>query len=199
MTDKLQELTDKLYTDGLAKGREEAERIVAEAKSEAERIIGKARKEADAATAEAERKCAELKAKTEKDVKAASEQCILAVRKAIEDVLLGGTLTEGVKAVGDADFLKEIIRIVAGKFNTEDDIRLMLPEALRDKVQPWIEKELAAELNKGVQAVFSGKIGGGFTIGPADGSYYVSLTEETFRALIAEYLRPTTRKVLFGE
>ena len=39
---------------------------------------------------------------------------------------------------------------------------------------------------------------GGFAIGPKDGSWFVSLTDETFRALIAEYLRPVTRKLLFG-
>jgi len=199
MTDKLQELTDKLYRDGLEKGRQEADRIVAEAKSEAEKIIQKARQEADAAVAEAEKKCADLTSKTEKDVKSASEQCLLAVRNSIENLLLEGTLSEGVKAVNDPEFLKEIIKAVAEKFSTEDDIRVMLPESLQAKVQPWLENELRAALKKGVEAEFSKKISGGFTIGPKDGSYYVSLTEETFRALISEYLRPATRKVLFGE
>ena len=41
-------------------------------------------------------------------------------------------------------------------------------------------------------------VGGGFSIGPKDGSWFVSMTDETFRDLIAEYLRPVTRKFLFG-
>ena len=43
---KLQELTDKLYNDGLSKGREEGERLLEEARSQAGEIIAKARKEA---------------------------------------------------------------------------------------------------------------------------------------------------------
>ena len=49
------------------------------------------------------------------------------------------------------------------------------------------------------QAEFSKKIAGGFTIGPKDGSYFISFTDKTFDSLIAEYLRPVTRKLLFGE
>ena len=44
----------------------------------------------------------------------------------------------------------------------------------------------------------SDKIAGGFTIGPKDGGYFISFTEETFNALISEYLRPATKKLLFG-
>ena len=42
------------------------------------------------------------------------------------------------------------------------------------------------------------KIAGGFTIGPKDGGWFVSMTDETFSKLLAEYLRPVTRKLLFG-
>ena len=53
-------------------------------------------------------------------------------------------------------------------------------------------------LGKPVEASFTKKAAGGFAIGPKDGSWFVSLTDETFQALIAEYLRPVTRKLLFG-
>ena len=51
----------------------------------------------------------------------------------------------------------------------------------------------------GISASFSKKVSGGFNIGPKDGSYFISFTDETFRSLISEYLRPATRKILFGE
>ena len=40
---KLQELTDKLYQEGLEKGRAEADSLVSEAKSQAEKIVADAR------------------------------------------------------------------------------------------------------------------------------------------------------------
>ena len=44
----------------------------------------------------------------------------------------------------------------------------------------------------------SKKVSGGFKIGPKEGGYFVSFTDETFNELIAEYLRPATKKILFG-
>ena len=41
-------------------------------------------------------------------------------------------------------------------------------------------------------------ISGGFIIGPKDGGYFISLTDETFIDLISAYLRPATKKILFG-
>ena len=58
--------------------------------------------------------------------------------------------------------------------------------------------ELAKTLGKGVEASFSKKMTGGFKIGPKDGSYFISLTDEAFLALIGDYLRPATKKILFG-
>ena len=47
--DKLQELTDKLYNEGLAKGKEEGARILEDAKKKAEEIIANATKDLAAA------------------------------------------------------------------------------------------------------------------------------------------------------
>ena len=63
----------------------------------------------------------------------------------------------------------------------------------------FVKNELSTILKGQVNASFSKKIAGGFTIGPKDGSYFISLTDETFKELISEYLRPATRKLLFGE
>ena len=45
MDNKLQELTDKLYNEGLSKGKQEAEALKAAAAKESEQIISEARKE----------------------------------------------------------------------------------------------------------------------------------------------------------
>ena len=67
-------------------------------------------------------------------------------------------------------------------------------------IQNWdvIKSEMAKVLKADVQASFSKKVAGGFTIGPKDGGYFISLTDATFTELISEYLRPATKKILFG-
>ena len=75
---------------------------------------------------------------------------------------------------------------------------MVLPEKLKKDLEPFVAGELPKAVGKEVKVSFSKKVAGGLTIGPADGSYFVSLTDETFSSLIGEYLRPATKKLLFG-
>ena len=201
MSNKLQELTDKLYNEGLSKGKEEGELLLAQARVEADKIRATGRREAALIVAEAEKNAAALKEKTESDIRMASAQSLQATRKDIEDLLVNAVISDKVdKAMKDKDFVKEIIRSVAEKFSTSEaeDISLVLPASMKKDLEKWVSSELAKTLGKEVRAEFTKKIQGGFTIGPRDGSWFVSFTDETFRELIAEYLRPVTRKILFG-
>ena len=201
MQNKLQELTDKLYNEGLSKGKQEGEEILAKAKAQAEEIIAKAQAEAAQILAAAQKQAEEVKTKTASDVKMAASQSIAATRKDIETLIVGKMTDEAVKkALSTPDFIKEIIKAVAEKFTTDGpvELSLILPESLKKDLEPFVTKELATILNAGVEASFSKKVSGGFKIGPKEGSYFISFTEETFNQLISEYLRPTTKKLLFG-
>ena len=200
MQNKLQELTDKLYNEGLSKGKQEGEEILAKAKVQADEIIAKAKAEAEAIIAAAHKDTADLKTKVEGDLKMAASQSIAATKKDIETLVVA-KMTEGeVKnALTSADFVKEAILAVAKGFSTEaTDLEIVLPEALKKELDGSLATEISKVLNVGVEASFSKKVAGGFTIGPKDGGYFISFTDETFNALIAEYLRPATKKILFG-
>ena len=201
MHNKLQELTDKLYNEGLSKGKQEGEELLAKAKVQADDSITKAQAEAERILAAAQKQAEEIKTKTASDVKMAASQSIAATKKDIETLIVGKMTGEAVKkALSSADFIKELIQAVAEKFTTEGpvDLNLVLPESLKNDLEPFATKELAKILGAGVEASFSKKVAGGFQIGPKDGGYFVSFTEETFNQLISEYLRPATKKLLFG-
>jgi len=202
MQDKLQELTDKLFNEGLSKGRQEGEAVLAEARKKAEEIVLDAKKQAAAIIEQAGKEAADLKAKVESDVKMASAQALQATKKDIENLAVSNLSDKEVAgAMSSDDFVKGVIMAVAEKFSAQEatDLELVLPESMKSSLEPFVKNELSAKLKNGVNASFSKKIAGGFTIGPKDGSYFISLTEETFKNLIGEYLRPVTRKILFGE
>ena len=200
MQNKLQELTDKLYNEGLSKGKQEGEEILAKAKVQADEIIAKAKAEAEAIVAAAHKDAADLKTKVEGDLKMAASQSIAATKKDIETLVVA-KMTEGEvkKALSSADFVKEAILAVAKGFSAEaTDLEIVLPESLKKDLDGSLAGEIAKVLNVGIEASFSKKVAGGFTIGPKDGGYFISFTDETFNALISEYLRPATKKILFG-
>ena len=76
--DKLQELTQKLYNEGLSKGQEEGKAIVEKAQAEAAAIVKKAEEDAAAIRAKAEKDAADYKVKVEGDVKMAATQALQA-------------------------------------------------------------------------------------------------------------------------
>lgn len=199
--DKLQELTQKLYQEGLSKGKEEGQAILESAKKEAEEIIKKAREEAQAILDKAAKDADSHRIKVEGDVKMASQEALQTTRTAIENLLVASAVDKPVtNALTSDSFIKEIITEVAKKFSAQEsaDLALVLPESLKANLEPFVKGELAKLVGKGVEATFSKKIGAGFRIGPKDGSYFISLTDDAFQALIGEYLRPATKQLLFG-
>ena len=201
MQNKLQELTDRLYNEGLSKGKQEGEELLAKAKSQVDDMLAKAQAEAAQIIAAAQKQAEEIRTKTASDIKMASSQSIAATKKDIETLIVGKMTGDAVKkTLSSPDFIKDLIKTVAEKFTTDGpvDLNLVLPESLKNDLEPFATKELAKILGAGVQASFSKKVAGGFQIGPKDEGWFVSFTEETFSQLISEYLRPATKKLLFG-
>ncbi|MBR1513601.1 MAG: hypothetical protein IJ622_04840 [Bacteroidales bacterium] len=192
MQDKLQELTDRLYNEGLSKGKHDGEELVQKAQAEADRIIAQANKEAD-----------ELKTKVAADVKMAATQSIAVTKQEIEKMVVTKAAQEGVKAnMGNAAFVKELVSSVVKAFNPQNaspvDLSLILPEALKAEMEPFVKNEIANQFKGEVKVDYSKKVNGGFKVAPKDGGYVLNFTDDEFTQLIANYLRPATKKILFG-
>ena len=171
MQDKLQELTDKLYNAGLSKGKEEGEQILEDAKLKAAAILKDAKAEAAAIVEKAHKEAEDYKVKIESDLKMASAQTLQATRKDVENLVISKISDEKVEAaLKDADFIKEMLKAVATKFNSEEavDLDVVLPETLKDNLEPFIKTELAAALKGKLEASFTKKVAGGFNIGPCE-------------------------------
>lgn len=199
--DKLQELTQKLYEEGLSKGKAEGEQILQNAQAKADEIIKAAHEEADAIIAKARKEAEDHRTKVEGDVKMAATQTIQETKTAIENLIVVQAVDAPAKAVlSDAEYVKELIGAVAAKFapDADGDLSIILPESLKGKLDAYLSDTLAKTLGKGVTLDFSKNISGGFNIGPKDGGYYISFSDESFAELIGSYLRPATKKLLFG-
>ena len=198
--DKLQELTQKLYQEGLSKGQEEGKAIVEKAQAEAAAIVKKAEEDAAAIRAKAEKDAADYKVKVEGDVKMAATQALQATRQDIENLVVAKAVEPAGKALAEPAYLKDIITAVAKNFSATQaqDLALVLPEKLQKELEPFVSGELAKAVGKGVEVSFSKKVAGGLKIGPKDGSYFISLTDEAFKELVGAYMRPATKKILFG-
>ena len=165
---------------------------MAYAKAEADRIIAQANKEAE-----------EMKTKVAADVKMAATQSIAVTKQEIEKMVVTNVATQGVKAnMGNADFVKSLITTVVKAFNPDNAapvaLDLILPEAMKAEVEPFVQNEIANQFKGEVKVDYSKKMNGGFKVAPKDGGYMLQFTDDEFTQLIANYLRPATKKILFG-
>ncbi len=203
MQNKLQELTDKLYNEGLSKGKQDGEELLQKAKAESESIIAQAKAEAERIVAQAQKEAEELKTKVSADVKMAATQSISVTKQEMEKMIVTRTAAEGVKAnMGNAAFVKELIMSVVKAFNPQNaspvDLSLILPESLKAEVEPFVKNEIASQFKAEVKVDYSKKMNGGFKVAPKNGGYVLQFTDEEFQNLVANYLRPATKKILFG-
>ena len=198
---KLQELTQKLYNDGLEKGRSEAERLVAEAKQEAAKIVADARAEADAISKAAEDRAEDIAKNAMTEITLAGRQAVSKIKTEIAEAIIMKSTGEAVKAaVVDASFVKDMLLAVANNWNSttaEVSLEALLPEDKRAELDVAIQKSAAELLKAGVEVGYSKQVKHGFKVGEKNGGYYISFTDESFDALFKEYLREKVSNMLY--
>lgn len=198
---KLQELTQKLYNEGLEKGRAEAERLVADAKLEAAKILADARAEADAIARAAEDRAEDIAKNAMTEIALAGRQAVSKIKNELCEAIIFKTTGEAVKAASaDATFVKDMLLAVAGnwKSNTSDvSLQALLPEDKKAEFDAVVKKSADALLKAGVEVGYSKAVKNGFKVGEKNGGYYISFTDESFDALLKEYLREKVANMLY--
>ncbi|MFI3259499.1 MAG: hypothetical protein R3Y16_05325 [Rikenellaceae bacterium] len=202
MENKLQELTKKLYDEGLQKGRSEAESVVAEAKAEAAKIVAAAKAEAESIVAKAEAKADDLAKNSLTEISLAGRQALTKIKAEITNMIVSGSIEAGVKsATIDGKFISEMMLAVAKGWSGADSgvvsLEALLPEAKKKELDAAIKKSSASLLKAGVEVGYSSQVKSGFKIGAKDGGYYISFSEEDFDGLMRGYLRDRVAKLLF--
>ena len=194
--EKIQELTEKIYREGVEKGQAEADRIVEEAKQSAEQIIAEAREQAKAIEAKAQKKASELDANTKSELKLYTSQALNALKSEIANVLTDKVAKNAATGLtADKNFLGQFAVMLASKWAGNEAVVLSSSEA--DSLKEYFSKQAKELLDKGVTI---NKVNGKDTmlsISPADGSYKVNFGKEEFEAYFKNFLRPQLVDMLF--
>lgn len=196
MDTKIQELTDKIYREGVEKGNEEATRIIAEANNQKDSIIAAAEAEAARITSAAEKDAAELKKNTESEMKLFASQSIEALKSEITNLITGQITSENVKpVVADKAFMQKVILSIATEWAKNGALTIQTAEA--DELSKYFESNAKELLNKGVKIEKADTQEAAFAIAPSDGSFKVTFGEEEFMEFFKEFLRPKLIEMLF--
>jgi V/A-type H+-transporting ATPase subunit E len=153
MENKLQELTRKLYDEGLEKGRADADKLVADVKAEAARLVAEAKAEAEAIVKAAEAKAEDLRKNSMAEISLAGKQAVAKIKEQVAEMIIAKSTVEGVKAANlDAEFVKNMLVEVAHNWNgaSSENVSLeaLLPEAKKAELKTEDLEKVRVELEK---------------------------------------------------
>ena len=190
--EKIQELTDKLYREGVEKGNAEGMRLVEKAKAEADKLVADARKEADEIVGKAQ----ELDANTKSELKLYAGQALSALKSEIVNVVSDKLVKDTVKELmGNKDFMGNFMVAVAKNWASGED--LVISASDTDGLTAYFRAHAKDLLDKGVKIEKVNGKAAAFSVSPSDGSYKVNFGEEEFAAYFKDFLRPKLIEMLF--
>jgi len=204
MTNKILELTEKIYNEGVVKAKFYGDQIIADAKEEAGRIIQLAKEQEAEILEEARLKAAELKKNTNSEIQLAARQFMSKLKQQIANVISVAQVEPPVKeAFSDVEFVKKIILILVKNWNPQkpEEIKLnvLLPEKDKKEFLKLVETKAISTLNQEVEFQFDSKTTNGFKIGPRDGSYVLSFSDKDFENYFKEHIKTRTKNLLFNQ
>ena len=204
MENKLQQLTQKLYDEGLSKGRQEAEALVANAQAKAKQIVADAQAEAERINKEARDNAEELRKNTLTELSLAGKQVVTTLKESVQEMIVTKAVNGAVAQANlDPEFVKEVLIAVAknwkGDSSDQISLKALLPADKQAALGEAFEKSVRAALGDGIEIEYKEGVKSGFRIGPKEGGYYISFTDADFDALLGEYLRPKVSAILYGE
>ena len=194
--DKIQELTSKLYAEGVEKGKQEAEKIIAEANAQKKQILDEAKAKAQEIIASAEKQSAEMRSHTEAELKLFAAQAIEALKTEITNLITDKLASDNVKAaMQDQTFIQKIIVELVRNWSKNEKLTIGVQNS--KDIENYIASNAKDILDKGLKIESVNGIKSGFTLSPEDGSYKVKFGEEEFIEYFKEFLRPQVQKLLF--
>lgn len=196
MENKIQELTEKIYREGVEKGNEEAQRLIAKAEEEAAGIINAAREKAQEILNDAQKKAAELNENTKSELKLYAGQSVNALKSEIASMVTDKVVKESVQEfVNNKEFLNNFIVSLATQWAANEEIVISTSDA--ENLKKYFATKAKALLDKGVKIEEVNGMKALFTVSPADGSYKVNFGAEEFENYFKSFLRPQLIEILF--
>ncbi len=196
MNDTLKELTDKIYLEGVEKGKEAAAALLAKAREDAATTVEKAKEESAAILQQAKKDAEELDKNTRSELKLFARQAIEALKTEITNLVNGKIVEASVKAaLTDKEFMQKVVLTFVQEWAKKEKITIETAEA--DALTAYFAANAKSLLN---EKVFIKEVNGrkaDFTLQLEQGSYKITFGEEEFVAYFKEFLRPKLVELLF--
>ncbi|HPX25969.1 MAG TPA: V-type ATP synthase subunit E, partial [Treponemataceae bacterium] len=182
---QLQELIDKIKSDGVASAENEAKRIISEAEEKAQHILSDAQKKADALMQTAKAENSRMEKASIDAIRQAGRNVLISFRDSII-AQLNAIIKKDTASALSAEVLKTLIPELLKKWLASEDassISVLLSAKDLESVQSSLAASLKAEIAKGLIIKTDETLADGFRIGIKNGEAYYDFSSESVASL----------------
>ena len=199
MTEELQQLLDRIRTEGVEKAQDEAQAIIKQARAEADALVAKARDEAATLRREAERDAAAFARRAEESVRQAARDVRIQVEQDLVKTLENLLRRDVGQAASDEQAMQQWIAdaVAAALKGGAREVEVVLGGRAAGQAAGLVKRLQAdAATAEGVTVTPSPAFPDGFVLRLEGGRVEQSFTTEAITAALARLLRPQLVKLL---
>ncbi len=189
---QLQELIEKIKTDGVAAAERDAAEKLAAAEDEARRIVAEAKEEHDKIIRQAKDEAARFARAGEDAVRQAGRNVLISFRESVTkelDNLLGAQVAQAYSPEALATLVPKAVEAWAAN-NSAEKLDVLLSSADLKAVEDALTAALQGKLRGGITLKADDRFGGGFRIVSVDGGAYYDYSAEAVAEMFGAYLNP---------
>ncbi len=199
MAEQIQELIQKIKSEGIEAAQKKADAIEEDARKKAEEIVSRARREADRLKKDAENETEKMRENARVNLQQASRDMLIQLRKKIEAVLqtiVRDDIDAGLSVERVAGIIeKVVVNYLESKPPKEDITVLLSPEDLGRLKKGFIEK-LQKKCKEGLRFAPAEDIGKGFSISFDGGKSSFDFSDESLAEYLSAYLNPQLTDII---
>ncbi len=193
MESQLQNLIEKIRSDGIAEGQKQSQEIQGKAQEQAKQILRQAKEEAFRIINEASDEAKRTEEAGKKALEQAGRNLILSLRKSVA-ALFDRVLQESVADRLTPETMASMLEKIAGqlelKGETGKELELLLgKEAARD-LEDGLLKKLQKRLRTGITIRPLDNVSAGFWVGEKGGNAFYDFTDKGIAEVLSKYLNP---------
>ncbi len=195
MTQDLQQLLEKINTDGVEKAKIEAAKIISQAEAQAKKTVESAQHEAAQLVNQAKQEATSYERRAEESIRQAARDTLLNLEKSITTLLTNLLLTEVKSTLQTEGVVTQLVcDAVHAYLHNKGSMEVIV-------AQTWVQKlqaKLVAEASQGVKIITDTQTGAGFKIRLANGRIEHDFSAAAVAEALAKQLRPQLAALVKG-
>jgi V/A-type H+/Na+-transporting ATPase subunit E len=204
MHQKVQDLVDTLYREGVQKADQKSREIIEEARSRALEIVQEAEAKAAKIIADADAAADASMLRAKAEIQLTSRQVLSDLKRQISDMILYQIAANPAQSLVDspqflADFFMKVWDIGIPGVGKEDPVSLIFSTEMEKNLRIYLESRFSTLLKEGLTLIFSDEVRSGFQIRVEGKGISIQFSEEDFQAYFRMVSRPAIYQMLFGE